>query len=216
MNKTATIRAPQQQRSSETLARIVTAARELIDEQHFENVTMAEIAKRARVSVGNLYNRFANKDALLSHILDEMQSRQGKALARGLSPEAGARLPLADKVQMLVAGTDASIRANRGTVRAVVMRHALDSDKLTEEQKQASARMVDTVALWLGTGADNIPHPDPALACRMAAMITAIAFQYSALIDTPARMFGEDVFVTELERMIAAYLGANQREKDDP
>ena len=52
---------PQQARGRDTHARLVQACLELIEEKPFVQVTIAEIAAGAGVSVGNFYRRFRSK-----------------------------------------------------------------------------------------------------------------------------------------------------------
>ncbi len=50
---------------------ILTAAEQLFGESGLEQATMAQIAERAGVAVGTLYNRFADRDALVEALLAE-------------------------------------------------------------------------------------------------------------------------------------------------
>ena len=61
-----------------TLREIMTAAEEVFGESGLDAATMAQIAERAGVAVGTLYNRFADRDALLEALLSE---RRGDILA---------------------------------------------------------------------------------------------------------------------------------------
>jgi AcrR family transcriptional regulator len=58
-----------QERSRRTEAALARALSELSREQPFEDVTVADIARRAGVAVGTVYRRFRNKRALL-HLAD--------------------------------------------------------------------------------------------------------------------------------------------------
>jgi AcrR family transcriptional regulator len=71
MEQARKIREPVQQRSKEKKARIIEAARKLIDEEGYEATNTNKIAAEARVSVGALYAYFNNKrDILLEVIRD--------------------------------------------------------------------------------------------------------------------------------------------------
>ena len=76
---------PRQSRSQQTLERILSSSTALIAEQSYDEVTIAEIARRAKISVGGFYSRFHNKEALLSVLLErlgqETQHRISAALA---------------------------------------------------------------------------------------------------------------------------------------
>src|SRR3990172_681601 len=66
------VRPPQQARSRATLDRFVEAALALVGERRFEDAPVAEIARRARASVGAFYARFPDKDALVEFMNERM------------------------------------------------------------------------------------------------------------------------------------------------
>ncbi len=56
---------PRQARAQQTVDAVLTAAAELIDERGLDGATTDRIARRAGVSVGSMYQYFANKEAIL-------------------------------------------------------------------------------------------------------------------------------------------------------
>ncbi|MDW5314158.1 TetR/AcrR family transcriptional regulator [Rhizobium sp. PL01] len=60
---------PRQQRSQEMVERIVTAARDMLNEQEFKGLTTNAIAQKAGLSVGSLYQYFPNKEAILLELV---------------------------------------------------------------------------------------------------------------------------------------------------
>ncbi len=63
-----------QRKKQATCAAILKAAEELMVAQGFAATTMEQVARAADVSVGSLYNYFANKNALLIGIMSEATS----------------------------------------------------------------------------------------------------------------------------------------------
>lgn len=61
-------RRPAQQRSRERFCRILTAARSVLVDVGFESFTFDEVAKRAEVPIGTLYQFFANKYVLICEL----------------------------------------------------------------------------------------------------------------------------------------------------
>jgi AcrR family transcriptional regulator len=59
------VKPPQQQRSQQTLERLLEAAEALILEGGVDAASVAAVTKRARSSVGSFYTRFADRDSLL-------------------------------------------------------------------------------------------------------------------------------------------------------
>src|SRR5687767_2904644 len=80
---------PKQARSEDSLRRLLDAAESLLDERSFGDVSIADIAKRARSSVGGFYARFRDKDELLlalhERFVGELEQRfnEVEALATG-------------------------------------------------------------------------------------------------------------------------------------
>ncbi len=82
------VRPPRQQRSQQTLDRILDASERLLLEREFDRVSIAEIVRASRTSVGSFYNRFRDKQSLLAGLyarydsgmpdwVDEWRARQG-------------------------------------------------------------------------------------------------------------------------------------------
>jgi AcrR family transcriptional regulator len=93
---------PRQQRSAETVERILSAAARIFDERGYRGTTTNHVAQQAGVSIGSLYQYFPNKDALLVALaerhVDDVASRFGARLAT-LRQD---RPPLDDTVRALL------------------------------------------------------------------------------------------------------------------
>jgi AcrR family transcriptional regulator len=92
-NKTSLRRAPKQERGQRRIARILEAAAEEFARVGFDAATTNAIARRAKTSVGSLYQFFPNKEAILAalteHYLGEIRAMHEVVLS-----EKAARLPL--------------------------------------------------------------------------------------------------------------------------
>lgn len=62
------LRAPQQERSRRTLARMVQSAHEILEAEGADGLTVTAITRRARTSVGSFYARFDGKEDLLRYL----------------------------------------------------------------------------------------------------------------------------------------------------
>ena len=75
-------RAPKQTRSREALERVIETATSLLDEAGLEGFAIHEISRRANVSIGSIYARFASREDLLRvvqvRVLDEIHQEQIK------------------------------------------------------------------------------------------------------------------------------------------
>ena len=70
MDKQSLRRTPQQARSQQRVEEILQAASDLLIEEGYEGLTTSAIAKRAGISVGSLYQFFANKEAVLQALAE--------------------------------------------------------------------------------------------------------------------------------------------------
>nr|WP_240393867.1 TetR/AcrR family transcriptional regulator [Corynebacterium lactis] len=61
-------RVPAQQRSRERYARMLTAARQVLVDVGFESFTFDEVARRADIAIGTLYQFFANKYVMICEL----------------------------------------------------------------------------------------------------------------------------------------------------
>jgi AcrR family transcriptional regulator len=115
----ASLRPPQQARSRATLHRFLEAAVELLGDRQFDEASVAEIARRARSSVGAFYVRFPDKDALLTYINDRLFEEGRRLWDEFLAPERWQGRPAAEIVGAVVSRLVERRRANRGLLRAL-------------------------------------------------------------------------------------------------
>ena len=59
------LKEPKQNRSKASLERLLNAACELLTENGYKDFTLQEVSKRAKVSIGSIYNRFKSKEDLI-------------------------------------------------------------------------------------------------------------------------------------------------------
>ncbi|WP_442579752.1 TetR family transcriptional regulator [Mesorhizobium sp. ASY16-5R] len=75
---------PTQQRSRERVERMLAAARELIAEQGSDALRMSEVAERAGVSIGSLYQFFPDKTAIVGTLVERYNEHGRRCIADGL------------------------------------------------------------------------------------------------------------------------------------
>ncbi len=83
-----TRRAPTQDRSRQRVERILDAAGHLFSEKSFDGATTEEIAERAGVSIGSVYQYFPNKEALFEAIADQYLARARAVFERHMTAAA--------------------------------------------------------------------------------------------------------------------------------
>ena len=89
------VRAPQQERTREGLARLLEAAEGLIAEKGYDDASIAEIAERAGSSVGAFYRRFRDKAALFQALHESFNEDARATADDALAPSRWQGSPLA-------------------------------------------------------------------------------------------------------------------------
>jgi len=110
----------QQERSRATRARILSAAERVFAEKGYDGARLSDIAAAAGCSVGTMYFRFKDKDALFFAIAESFAA-DGRARLEGLFSGKTRGNP-AEIVEEFVRGTAANFRAHKGLFRAIVER----------------------------------------------------------------------------------------------
>jgi AcrR family transcriptional regulator len=108
-----------QERSRETRRKLVASCLELVDRQPFDQVTVADIAKGAGVSVGNFYRRFASKEGILPDLYAAYEERFaafGEAFSGGAPIEPD---DIRGQWGFLIERTVAFMEENRGLIQAL-------------------------------------------------------------------------------------------------
>lgn len=76
---------PVQKRSRERVERMLAAATELIAERGSDALRMGEVAERAGVSIGSLYQFFPDKTALIGTLVERTNAESRRCIAEGLA-----------------------------------------------------------------------------------------------------------------------------------
>jgi AcrR family transcriptional regulator len=199
---------PVQSRSQQTLERILASSTELIAEQSYEDLTIADIASRASISVGGFYSRFKNKEALYRTLRDrlsaETQQRITQAQARNWDTAS-----LQDLVVHIVGRNAELYEKYRGVLRIT---HLKSRDLIANDQTDAirayNRKIVESLeALFLLKRAE-IRHRQPrpairiAIACMASMLREAIVFGDTSLYPKNQRR----VIVHSVAQVMCGYL----------
>jgi AcrR family transcriptional regulator len=183
------VQQPRQARSAETLNKVLDACDRLLADRAFEQISMQDIAREAGVSVGNLYNRFTDRDALIDHIINRHQGEFREFMASALEGQEKG-LPLFDRVSVI---TDTFLigLANLRPVFATLVTRSLKGIDPDETSRDGTNEIIELAVSWLCQQPNEIPG-DSASRARFAVASIAFAMQYDLLLGTATRMFGED------------------------
>jgi AcrR family transcriptional regulator len=190
-----TIFAPQQARSERTLVKILDACDDLLASRTLEQISMQDIAGQAGISVGNLYNRFENKQALIDHVISRHQATFAANMAARIEAQP-ADLTLAAKLEILVREFASGLADLRPVFVTLIVRRSRDNPAVSSSQvNSGQARKTDEItemlARWLMACEDDIAGKDKLNQCRFAVASIAFNLQFDVLLETPSRMFGD-------------------------
>jgi AcrR family transcriptional regulator len=202
------IRPPQQRRSRESLERVLKAGERVLADKGYEGFTISEVSRRAKVSVGSVYGRFDNKDALIRAIHLRMMERLTGPEEEFAAGVADAALDLATVVARGVHALADNMERERRLLRVFMVRGAVDPSIAApgSESSRAAGRAFKAAVLARGA---EIGHADPELAAdiafRMVYDVLARQVMHGPTFESD-RMVEWGQLVDELIAAVLAYL----------
>ncbi len=213
--------APQQDRSRDSLRRLLRAAAQLLQEKGLEGATIPRIAAHAGLSPGTVYRRFRDKDALLRTLLRESLRSADRGSAALLTPDFVRTNSLPELVRTIVQGTLRGYRKNAGLMRALTQfARSYPSAAFRREMDLIEVRNFRRIVDALLTKRDEIEHPDPDTAVPLALMLTAFALLEMIVLDTLSSTWStlmprtDDQLAEELCRSFLAYLQSDSKKPE--
>lgn len=205
---------PKQERSLQTLNRLLDAAERVLEEEGLEAATVPAIAKRAGVSVGVVYRRFANKDALIRGVYERFLWRIGEQNSIMLATLSRMDVKLPDLLRGMIRGSIESHRRKRNLLRALFM-FARTHDDPTMKQQAAKMNRASTAAVTalMLRHRDQITHPDPEGAIEFAVLTLASVIRGLIIDEDSHGLNAPDDLEQELTRMLFAYLGISMQKQ---
>jgi AcrR family transcriptional regulator len=189
----------QQARSRATRERLLRAAEKVFAEKGYEGARLADIAEEAGCSVGAVYFRFKDKDALFMAIAEDFAQT-----SRELMPLLLVDGDSATMIRTAVWRTTAQFRLHRGLFRAILER-GFEQPRLTQAifalRDEAGATFE---AALRGAG---VRRPDLSLAVRVG-MQMLHGFLLTGILNprAPANI-DDDRAIEEMADVLVAHLG---------
>lgn len=200
--------APKQARSRHTLHRLLAATEALLEHGGLEAATVPAIAEAAGVSVGVVYRRFPDKDALLRAVYERFFNKIGEMNRSRLQSLATMDLPLHAIAQGIVLGIAEGYRRKRGLLRAL-MRYARTHPD--PEFRRAAVRMnrltMNTVVSLLLARRHEIRHPNPEAAIEFGLIAVASVLHHVILEEETMGLHAPKNLDHEVVRLLFGYLG---------
>lgn len=112
---------PRQQRSEDSLQRVLAALEKLLQTKAFKDISMPEVASKAGCSAATLYGRFKDKTSMLAALHESLRDRMLSDVDDWLAPHRWKGKSLADLASYHCALSVSFYRKNRNLLAAVLL-----------------------------------------------------------------------------------------------
>lgn len=199
---------PKQRRSQHSTEKVLDASLALLVESGIEGFTIADVSRRAEMSVGAIYARFGNKENLLrvvhARAMDRMTAEHA-ALAEARGPRStDLRGSVVEAVELVAA----AFERNRPLLRAFMHLGAVDervSKRGAESSQELSQRFKEIVLEHEEELVDAEPDMRVDVAFRMAYCTFARQVMYGPVFESELAVSWPRL-VDEVGAACAAYL----------
>ena len=201
---------PQQARSRRTLELLLAAAEDLLGEVGHAGFTVPELCRRAGISVGTVYKRFATKEDLLRAVMQRVEQQEMEVLDRW-DDEDWASLDNHLVVERLVRDLSRTWREHAPAMRGSMIRRlqTADDDPFLAHGLSVMSRDSDRFRSVIMTHADELIHRDSDQAIDFAfRLIIGLCARWAArAIETMApHPLTWDEMTARLSANVTAYL----------
>lgn len=204
------VAAARQVRSRRTLERLLDVAEDLLEKAAFDSVPVSEIAGKAGVSVGNFYNRFPNKQALLLCLYDRYEQERTHLLLEAFSSPRWAKGDLSRNTRELARLFVEFFASRPGLIRAFVLHYRSNPEAFALPKRARLLQVYKRAAEILLTHRREIRHADPTSAARFAIfMTTAVCREKIVFASDPLQVtlgLSQKTLARELGRVLHSYL----------
>jgi len=186
-----------QPRSREKTRRIIAAGLALLETQPFSDLTVEQIAAEAGCSVGTVYKRFANKEAVLEVLADTVRQEFLRDAEEGLMRDIAAAASLRDLLAALVTRFVGLSRRREGLIRALLQRQL--SNPGPGPLMRAVAQVIDlAVSRAQRHRPDAVSPEDFERRFRIAMQMTIALLIHCVLSPAGPLRLGDEQLVPEL------------------
>lgn len=174
---------------------------------------MAQIARAAKSSIGSLYARFENKQALFDH-LDEGYAEDVKTLMAELADQGARATTLRDYIEGLARGFVDFHRKQRGLIRALVLAARMDRHpsfaSRTVEMNASTGPLVKGFFRF----ENEIAAPDTAEAASWALFIVLTMVRERILFSESVQVIGAHSDERLVSEIVRATMGSLVHERE--
>ena len=204
--------APKQQRSRETLSRLLLATVEVLDAEGLSGATVPRIAQAAGVAPASIYRRFKDRDALLRAAFVHVLEQSERSTRSVLRIETFRDKTLEGVMRALVGGTIQQYVRYPKLMRAFFRFTENDTDQAFRKRalELVSSNLTAGVDLLLKHFRSEIKHSNPKRALTFALLSVGAVIEERAMAEVSLWHTTLPVSNTQLQhdltRMVLAYL----------
>jgi AcrR family transcriptional regulator len=207
-SETEWVRAPRQARSQETLDRFLDATHQLLDERPFEEITVADIVRRADRTVGSFYARFDDKYAVLYELVQRVFERINDVVRAFCDPVRWDGQPVTEFVAESVRMNVQAYRRAGPLFRAAFCAAMID-DRFRDLRINVMKLCAEQQKALLLTRADELGCPDPARASDQMFELVSATLDHELMFGrfTTTSPTNDVALVVELTEQCSRVLG---------
>ena len=196
---------PVQARAHATRDALLAAGRALLADRDFDELSIADLAGRAGLSVGSFYGRFRDKEAYIDQLQLQVTAEWTAAATGMLDAQRERGADAGAIVRELCATVIRLLRADAGFLRAV-LRHTSTQVTRWTPIKQAGRGVVDRAARLLAPKLAHLPAGQRTARVRFAMQIVYGTAINAVLNDPGPLVLGDPRLERELARVMCMYL----------
>jgi AcrR family transcriptional regulator len=197
---------PTQERSRQTLAAIVRGTVGVLREKDFDDLTMADVAREAGVSVGTIYTRFSDKEALINFVISEILRDQVGPFRALFDSDRWTGVDLAMRMYHMVRALVFFADDQGGLQRAIGARQVRRKGMLIDMDRKHRLQVREGAVEWLLECRDEVRLSDPEEGVAVAIEAVFSRIQHWNLMPLDPDRPDATAFADELTRMALAYL----------
>jgi AcrR family transcriptional regulator len=203
--------ATKQARSRQTLDRLLAAAEEVLAARGLDSATVPAIAEHAGVSVGVVYRRFKDKDALLRAVYERFFERSREQNREALDPARWVGAPATRILRVVIEGVVRGYRLHGALLRALFTYAQTHPDEQFRRRAEAmNTEAFRSLGALLLARRGEWRHPRPTEAVEFGLVVIASSLRQLMLTDEGARhplAATDEDLARELTLMYSRYLG---------
>lgn len=200
---------PKQDRSRQTLERIVAASLELLATEGPAGLTVHKVVDKADSSVGSFYARFKGKDDLLDYLGSRIWTEALERWSTALESRNWSELSLPEMVEGSVGLLIDAQRSRSAYLRALDWAAAGPSDAYRTFRSELLSGLADILLRRAG----EMTHPNPRLAVRIGlrAVLGIVEAEFRESRDRLSR----ETLIDECRALLLGYLTGEAGEPSD-